>query len=363
MRRWFAVVAGLLLATPALAGSVPVDDPRWEIEAEDHAVEQRAGRQAMRLRNGRAMLAVPFADGTIEFDILVDREQGYSGVQWRTVSPGNHEEFYIRPHQSGNPDANQYQPVFHGVAGWQIYHGTEYAAPVEYRFGEWMRIRIDVAGDRARIFLDGEPILLVNDLHGNFGAGGLGLFSGFAPAWFSEFRYENSAVPEIPPGASESPELPEGLVMRWEVSDAVGEDELLGETALPEGRLDALAWHTLDVEPNGVANLARVQGREAGNTAFVRLRLESEVARIQEIRFGFSDRVRIYHNRRLIYSGADRWRSRDYRFLGTVGLYSSVFCALEPGENEIVLAVSEDFGGWAVEAAFVPEPGVRRINP
>jgi len=37
------------------------------------------------------------------------------------------EHFYIRPHQSGNPDANQYTPVFNGVSAWQLYHGALYA--------------------------------------------------------------------------------------------------------------------------------------------------------------------------------------------------------------------------------------------
>ena len=44
------------------------------------------------------------------------------------------------------------------------------------------------------------------------------------------------------------------------------------------------------------------------------------------------------------------YRSRDYRFLGSIGWYDTVWLPLEQGENELVLAVSETFGGWGVQA-------------
>ena len=55
-------------------------------------------------------------------------------IHYTKLYEANYENFYIRPHQSGNPDANQYQPVFNGSASWQLYYGPEYAAPVEYRY-------------------------------------------------------------------------------------------------------------------------------------------------------------------------------------------------------------------------------------
>jgi hypothetical protein len=40
--------------------------------------------------------------------------------------------------------------------------------------------------------------------------------------------------------------------------------------------------------------------------------------------------------------------SRDYRYLGTIGLFDSVTLPLKAGENEIWIAVSEAFGGWGI---------------
>ena len=41
--------------------------------------------------------------------------------RWHLQDAGNYEEFYLRPPQSGSPDANQYSPVFHGLTSWQLW--------------------------------------------------------------------------------------------------------------------------------------------------------------------------------------------------------------------------------------------------
>ena len=63
--------------------------------------------------------------------------------------------------------------------------------------------------------------------------------------------------------------------------------------------------------------------------------------------FGFSDRVRVYLNGRLLFQGDDTYRSRDYRFLGSIGYFDALYLPLRKGENELLMAVSEDLGGWA----------------
>ena len=106
-------------------------------------------------------------------------ERGFSGARWRGEASGNYEEFYLRPHQSGKYDANQYQPVFNGVSGWQIYYGSDYSIPVTYRPGEWTKVRIEVLGDQAQMYIDSEePVLVVDDLKHEMRSGLIALFSG-----------------------------------------------------------------------------------------------------------------------------------------------------------------------------------------
>ena len=76
------------------------------------------------------------------------------------------------------------------------------------------------------------------------------------------------------------------------------------------------------------------------------------------MRFGFSDSVKAYLNGRLIFSGTDTYRSRDYRFLGTLGDFDALYLPLEKGENELWMAVGESFGGWGIKARFDDVDGI-----
>ncbi|MCH8059016.1 MAG: hypothetical protein IIA11_01020 [Proteobacteria bacterium] len=49
----------------------------------------------------------------------------------------------------------------------------------------------------------------------------------------------------------------------------------------------------------------------------------------------------------LLYSkGNNAYQSRDYRYLGTIGLFDAIMLPLAVGDNELWIAVSEAFGGW-----------------
>ena len=61
----------------------------------------------------------------------------------------------------------------------------------------------------------------------------------------------------------------------------------------------------------------------------------------------------MFLNGRPLYEGDDTYRSRDYRFLGSIGWYDALHLPLEEGANELAVVVSEDFGGWGVQARLV----------
>jgi hypothetical protein len=62
---------------------------------------------------------------------------------------------------------------------------------------------------------------------------------------------------------------------------------------------------------------------------------------------------------RLLYAGDNGYQTRDYRYLGTISLFDALELNLAAGDNEILFAVSESFGGWGVMAQFVDEIQVR----
>jgi hypothetical protein len=94
------------------------------------------------------------------------------------------------------------------------------------------------------------------------------------------------------------------------------------------------------------------------NTRFARLMVESDQRQSKLMSFGYSDAAKVFVNGILRYSGDNTYMSRDYRYLGTIGLFDAVVLPLEAGENEVMIAVTEAFGGWGVMAEFADLGGI-----
>lgn len=345
-----------LSAVRLVADEVPFDASRWTFAAEEWRLEEHLGRPSLALHNGFAWLeGLSFTDGTVEFDVAFTPERGFAGPMFRVQSTNDYEHFYLRPHQSGQPDANQYTPVIHSVSGWQLYHGNGYSAPTPYRFDEWMHVRIAFAGNRAEVFIDSdEPTVVIPELKRPLQAGTVGLTAFLADVHYSAFRYTDTPPKLRSPAPQPPPAAAPGTVLSWQLSPPVPEQTLSGLTELPAGFSSSLEWRPLDAEATGITNLARISPlTDEANTVWVRWAPRAESPR--RVRFGYSDRVRVFCNGRLHYGGSNLYRSRDYRYLGTIGLFDEIYCPLEDGKNEILFAVSESFGGWGIWAVTSAE--------
>jgi len=70
-----------------------------------------------------------------------------------------------------------------------------------------------------------------------------------------------------------------------------------------------------------------VQGLGEGrDTVYARVIITSDREQMKMLRFGFSDRVKVYFNDQLIFGGNDVYGSRDYRFLGTSAFTTDCAC-------------------------------------
>ncbi len=110
---------------------------------------------------------------------------------------------------------------------------------------------------------------------------------------------------------------------------------------------------------SGIINLAKVQApKKEKNSAFAKVTIVSESEQVKLLKFGFSDRAKVYLNNQLVYGGDNTYRSRDYRFLGTLGYFDELYLPLKKGNNELWIAVSENFGGWGIQAKFADMAGI-----
>ena len=333
--------------------TVPFSSSAWNTENAEFMQTTFQGKKGILLNRGVLYLEeVEFLNGVIEVDINFSDRRNFPGVRFRMEDLQNFENFYIRPHQSGNPDANQYNPVFNGTAGWQLYHGKNWSTPIAYTFGQWHHIKIVVSGYVADIYFDDmvKPLLSV-DLLRDPASGSIGISTAIAPVFFANFKYtlENGEISYDKHKSNISP----STVTTWEVSQVLSDSSWLDQYTLNKNFKKSLNWQTHQSEFTGLINLARYGKRSPGrNTIIAKLEIDSRQQQLKKLDFGFSDHVRVYLNDQAIYEGEDRFRSRDYRFLGTMGFFDTLILPLNKGKNELLFVVTENFGGWAVQAKF-----------
>jgi hypothetical protein len=347
--------------------NIPLDTTNWEIRAKAYVLENFQGSDAIYLQAGSMVLKDhSFLNGTIEFDIFLKEEQAFPGVYFRFQDNNDGEQFFLRPHLSGKPDANQAAPTVQGITPWQLYFGPRYSFAYEYNYGDWTHVKIKVNGDRAQVFLDysEKPNLSWNLFH-NAKAGKLGLTGGRASGMHLANIKINNMEPELTDFNPIERKPIEGLIPKWEVSDMFLES-ILDRPESIDSLLSTRRWiGNIEVEEGTAANISRkimLYNGEPGNTVFARIEITSDRDQLKLLDFGYSDRVVVILNGKPIYRGNNKWRSRDYRYLGTVGLFDAVYLNLKKGKNTLLMAVSEDFGGWLVTAKIKDNTGIN-ISP
>ncbi|MCB0563935.1 MAG: hypothetical protein KDD01_06120 [Phaeodactylibacter sp.] len=362
---FFLVVCSFPQLTDAQA-VVPFDTANWDIKAEEFKLTDYQGKNALQLKNGTAYLEnAGFKNGIIEWDMAFPNQRGFTGVRFRIEDLSNMEEFYLRPHQSGKPDANQYCPVDNGLSSWQLYHGEAYSAPYAYKFDEWFHVKLVVSGTRAEVYIDdmNTPILHIPFLKRQPRAGGLMAYSGLVPTYFANFSYTPEDNPILISKPVAESEMDPSTIPVWSVSSPFSEGILEKAFSLEDIQDNGLEWQDLKVEPSGTANLGTVAvlDRKKQNAVFVKAVINASEAQIKALHFGYSDRAKVYCNGIPLYSGNNGYRTRDFRYLGTIGYFDTVYLPLNKGRNEIWIAVSESFGGWGIRGKLEDMEGVNLI--
>ncbi|KAA0250515.1 MAG: hypothetical protein EDX89_22685 [Acidobacteria bacterium] len=360
----FVAALPLRAADPDPGGAIDFGTDRWTVQR--GAVTEHLGRRCFA---GSAFLKdAVFEDGVVEVDVAVTGARSYPGVLFRMASPGDFERVYLRPHRagpSGYPDAVQYVPGFNGVDGWQLYSGPGYTAAATIPAGSWIRLRVEVKGTQARVFLgDSErPVLRIPRLERGPGRGTVGVNGPVdGSAFFSGFRYrpDDSLRFDPPPPV----DVPPGLVTGWRLS-APFEARLVDREQAPSTwTLPPLQWRSVNAAPSGLVDVARHFGRlgAAPDAVLARTVIRSEADQVRKYRIGYSDEVSVYLDGTPLFQGESAYRLRDPSFLGVLGLFDAVYLPLRKGDNEVTLLLSEASGGWGFvfqdAGAVFTAPGV-----
>jgi hypothetical protein len=184
------------------------------------------GRKSVRItmdgddRDGLALLSgTDFQDGVIEADIALKttappgvRYPGFVGIAFRVRPDASHYElFYFRP---GNSEAADQATRNHAVQytsepdfDWYRLRRewpSVYESHADLAMGSWTKVRIEVAGRAAKLYLNGsdKPSLVVDGLKGEDLHGAVGLW-GFTDeeAYFSNVRITPAALQNLKNGS------------------------------------------------------------------------------------------------------------------------------------------------------------------
>jgi len=229
LSRRLLVPAAILAAASLAASSMPASNaPRTlkldsteglELHHVKAVMTDHLGRKAVRLVErtekdpgpaeppGHAIAILPgsdFKDGVIETEIAgepmagaPDGSRGFVGIAFRVREKGaKFECFYIRPTNGRANDqlrrnhATQY--ISHPNFPWYKLREENpgvYESYADVVPGAWTKIRIEVSGEKARLFVNGadQPSLIVNDLKLGVSGGAIALWIGQGTeAWFTD---------------------------------------------------------------------------------------------------------------------------------------------------------------------------------
>jgi hypothetical protein len=202
MKLFLAVFAASGLA----AQSIPLDSGKMKLLMVKAEPVNFKGKPAMRVtdagpagEDSDARMALitgtDFRDGTIELMLAGEpgpgasgQARGFAGVAFRASQDASRFEcFYLRPTNGRADDQvrRNHSAQYISAPGFP-WHRLRKEFPEKYETyvdlvpGEWTRVKIEVRGEKARLYVHGagQPTLLVNDLKQGISKGAIGLWVG-----------------------------------------------------------------------------------------------------------------------------------------------------------------------------------------
>jgi hypothetical protein len=317
----------------------------------------------MRLNSGNAVLTgITFSDGTIEFDVnTIGR--GAPGIAFRQQDEGNFELLYLRP----DPNCPafgacvQYTPETHGVLLWDLFPQYQTRAPL--RENGWNHIKMVVSGRRMNVFVNDavSPTLVVGRLEGDAMKGGLRLQG---PATFANMVITPGAVEGLSPEpVKDLSEGDRGLVRNWRLSKFFelpgNKDPMYSDMpASPE-------WKRIGTERNGLVNLSREYGRPLPEpkraVAWLKTTITSDRQQTKKVDIGWTRELWVFVNGKLVFADKNLYEQEGARKFpdARCSLENGTFpLPLEAGDNEVAVAIANNFFGWGLMLRLADPEGV-----
>jgi hypothetical protein len=363
-----ALCVCLLSALPIAQGAEPIaiamTADHWQTKENAEFLRQLGFYHGlMRLNSGNAVLKdITFSNGTIEFDVnTIGR--GAPGIAFRQQDERNFELLYLRPDPAcpAFRACIQYAPQTHGVLLWDLF--PQYQARAPLRENGWNHIKMVVSGRRMNVFVNDavSPTMEVARLEGDAMKGGLRLQG---PGTFANLVITPDAVEGLSPEPARDPlEGDRGLVRNWRLSNFSalpnGKDPIYNE--MPGASQE---WKAISTERNGLVNLSREYGlplEQNRAVAWLKTTIASDKAQTKKVAVGWTRELWVFVNGKLVYADKNFFDQEGARKFpdGRCSLENGTFTLpLEAGDNEVAVAVANNFFGWGLMMRLGDPEGV-----
>jgi len=370
LRAVVSVLAFGLLSMHRIAATEPITiamtADHWQTKENAEFLRQLGFLHGlMRLNSGNAVLkGVTFSDGTIEFDVnTIGR--GAPGIAFRQQDDDDFELVYLRPDPNcpAFKACIQYTPETHGVLLWDLFPQYENRAPL--RENGWNHIKMVISGRRMNVFVNDapSPTLEVGRLEGDAMTGSLRLQG---PGTFANMVITPGAVGGLSPEPARDPlEADRGLVRNWRLSPFAslpnGKDAVYSE--MPGASQD---WKTISTERSGLVNLSRVYGLPLHEpnraVTWLKTTITSDRKQSKKVEIGWTRELWAFVNGKLVYADKNLYDVENLRKApdGRCSLENGAFTLpLEAGDNEVAVAVANNFFGWGLMLRLADPEGVQ----
>jgi hypothetical protein len=347
---------------------IPMSADRWTtvtgtVNFVEHmgkpSIELQAGDYAKHIPSGVALLnGLNFHNGTIEYDVATENGMG-AGFIFRRADNDNFEEFYLRPRPNCQeaPDCVQYAPQTHGVLLWDLF--PQYQGPAPLREGEWNHVKLVISGKRMNIFVNGgrQPTLTIGRLEGDTDDGGLTLDG---PGFFANLTVMPDAVENLPADPEPDATASDDRYLRhWQISpfSKLAADQAPVYPDMPPP--SAVGWVRLQAERGGLVNASRVYGlagaRPDRHLVWLKTTIRSRTAQQKHVSLGWAREVFVFINGQLVFADKNLYQPPQARKTpdGRLSLENgSLMLPLKAGDNELAVAVVNNFYGWGIKMRF-----------
>jgi hypothetical protein len=288
-----------------------------------------------------------------------------AGLGFRMQDLTTLELLYFRPKPDCaiTRDCVQYAPFTRKVLLWDLF--PQYQTSATLRPNDWNHVKVVISGRRMNVFVNDltSPTLAVGSLEGDAQEGQLALVG---PGAFANFKVTPDSVEGLAPEAETDPTAgDQHLVRHWQLAPfselPEGSEPTIAELPKPSAQ-----WRALTAERGGLVNITRVYGlpviRPGRSLTWLKTTISSTKSQSKKVSFGWTREVWVFVNGQRVYADKNLFQPPAARKVpdGRLSLQNGSFdLPLKAGDNEVAVAIANNFYGWGLILRLEDLEGIR----